>query len=652
MAQENNDDTNDDLLYDILVYREWPQTQDNRSLSITDADFNTNKNSSWYTYLSNWSSSVKVPSLYDPPPEVMRLIQSAPSWKFSLSPDGSLLAVLQEYLLEFYSSKDNFTVSISKKRLERDPQPHLRIIQWSPDSSLLVVTSSRGAVDLYDAYGYLVYAVFSQRLPQNETVNEDFGTVESKGYAYAGAFFSNARVKSREWLYELILVDYRGSINSFLLSPSGYQEYSSMKLNHHYKYGVTAVAFSHHHNLLCVSGPIQNGQKEAISDENGPSIYGLTVWRLTNEQPHYELVLPHDHVEPKSMSWFYSRSPKQDHIFKLEESPNGDFLSALHISGNITVWHLPGLKRLTIWHLEEQPSHDDMNPSLMQNPRLRKRKKQFLNQPIKWHPLAVRWWDDHSLIIGRYSGGVTIVSLKNLDKNMLGDSAEFFAGTAHLSRCFGKGFFVLEREISNRRQKMPSENDNTEDSLENLDFNHESSEEDEDEEESNSFLIKGQKLATQLAYSITESERFAPPRKRPRMTYHTYKLLALVSTTPEELYERKIEMEEYGEALILAQHYSLDSDHVYERQWRLSNLSNLAISDYLTKIKRRSLVLRECLRTVPNDIEAIRTLLMYGLQETDLNVLEMIEHEEDEGRFVKPKRSTGMLILFKLKYFF
>jgi hypothetical protein len=35
------------------------------------------------------------------------------------------------------------------------------------------------------------------------------------------------------------------------------------------------------------------------------------------------------------------------------------------------------------------------------------------------------------------------------------------------------------------------------------------------------------------------------------------RLLSLTSTTPEELYSRKIEMEEYGEALILAQHYNL-----------------------------------------------------------------------------------------------
>ena len=84
------------------------------------------------------------------------------------------------------------------------------------------------------------------------------------------------------------------------------------------------------------------------------------------------------------MRWFFGRkSLEQDHISKLEESPNGDLLCALHISGSISVWRLPGLHQLTLWPLSEQPCHDDMNPTLMQNPRLKKRKKQFLNQPFK-----------------------------------------------------------------------------------------------------------------------------------------------------------------------------------------------------------------------------------------------------------------------------
>ena len=594
MMDDSTDETSEDLLYDILVYREWPQSQDHRSLSISDNDAVTPNRASWSSYLSIWPAAAKVAGIYDPPQEVMKLIHSSPAWKFSLSPDATLLAVLQENLLEFFSSRDNFSVSIAKVRMIRDRQPYLRLIEWSPDSSLLVVTSSVGAVDLYDAYGFLVYSVFSQRLPQNEAVNEEFGGIQSKGYAYAGAFFTNCRVKSREWLYELILVDYRGTVNSFLLSPSVYQEFSSMRLTSHYKYGVSAVSFSNHHNLLIVAGPIQTQQQSTNKDATkGPSAFGLSVWRLLSEAPHYQRVEPHDAPDIKSIRWFrqlsYSRSVEQDHISKLEESPNGEYLSALHISGSISIWRLPGLHQLTLWPLLEQPCHDDMNPSLMQNPRLKKRKKQFLNQPLKWHALDVKWWDEQSLVIARLSGGVTIVPLNNLDKNMLGDSAEFFAGTSHLSKCFGKGFFVLEREITDRRQKSRSEGTEEDDSFDRMKSNQSESSDDEDDEEA-SLLIKGKRLATHAAYLVTESERFAPPRKRPRLTYHNYKLLALLSTTPEELFGRKIEMEEYGEALILAQHYNLDSDQVYERQWKLSNMSTTAISDYFTKIKRRSLV--------------------------------------------------------------
>ena len=52
----------------------------------------------------------------------------------------------------------------------------------------------------------------------------------------------------------------------------------------------------------------------------------------------------------------------------------------------------------------------------------------------------------------------------------------------------------------------------------------------------------------------------------------------------------------------MAQHYGLDSDQVYERQWRLSDMSVAAISDYLGKVKRRATVLKECLNTVPSGL--------------------------------------------------
>lgn len=46
-------------------------------------------------------------------------------------------------------------------------------------------------------------------------------------------------------------------------------------------------------------------------------------------------------------------------------------------------------------------------------------------------------------------------------------------------------------------------------------------------------------------YLVTEMERFAPPRKRPRTITKNYRLVSLRSTTPEELYQRKVRVSCY-----------------------------------------------------------------------------------------------------------
>lgn len=48
----------------------------------------------------------------------------------------------------------------------------------------------------------------------------------------------------------------------------------------------------------------------------------------------------------------------------------------------------------------------------------------------------------------------------------------------------------------------------------------------------------------------------------------------------------QIDSEEYGEALSLARAYNLDSDLVYQRQWRKSTVSIASIQDYLVRDRR------------------------------------------------------------------
>ena len=91
-------------------------------------------------------------------------------------------------------------------------------------------------------------------------------------------------------------------------------------------------------------------------------------------------------------------------------------LCALHSTGDISIWHLPSLRLYKLIPLDLQPGFDDINPNLLQNPKLKRKKNMFLKNPLKWLPTYIRWWDNDSIVVSRYSGGVTILKVSE-DEN-------------------------------------------------------------------------------------------------------------------------------------------------------------------------------------------------------------------------------------------
>ncbi|KAL0164779.1 hypothetical protein M9458_040532, partial [Cirrhinus mrigala] len=63
---------------------------------------------------------------------------------------------------------------------------------------------------------------------------------------------------------------------------------------------------------------------------------------------------------------------------------------------------------------------------------------------------------------------------------------------------------------------------------------------DSDSDEESSAKARYFGYVKQGLYYVTEMERFAPLRKRPRTVIKNYRLVSLRSTTPEELYQRKV----------------------------------------------------------------------------------------------------------------
>ena len=61
-----------------------------------------------------------------------------------------------------------------------------------------------------------------------------------------------------------------------------------------------------------------------------------------------------------------------------------------------------------------------------------------------------------------------------------------------------------------------------------------------DDDDDLDLLSRSARYVKHGLYYVTDIERFQPPRKKPRLVARTYRLLGLKSTTPEELYTRKV----------------------------------------------------------------------------------------------------------------
>jgi hypothetical protein len=108
----------------------------------------------------------------------------------------------------------------------------------------------------------------------------------------------------------------------------------------------------------------------------------------------------------------------------------------------------------------------------------------------------------------------------------------------------------------------------------------------------------------------------------------------------------------------------LDPDLVYQTQWRKSEFSVNAIQKFLSKVSKRSWVLNECVSRVPDNLEATRELINFGLRGANLETLISIG-KTDNGKFTsteanndtdnnvsKIKLKNVKLIYYIISYYF
>ncbi|KAK2578040.1 hypothetical protein KPH14_008457 [Odynerus spinipes] len=608
---EGTDDlSNGPILYELLEYfvrKQEPELIKCKNDTVILPTTGTIKNA--LRYLNN---------RYSLPESISQYISLTLPWKLAVGDSGRLLALLQENVIEIRKAKDEYSSIIGKASVPKDAFPQWRKLAWSPDGTILVLASSNGYVSFYNSLGNNIFNISPKTISQNPHILE-------AGDAIASMMFLDPKTKNEKWSYEFILITYSGLLKSYYISLSnGFNFNYEFSFGNFYKNGVNAVVYDEKHSLFYVAGNTITRKLTSTASETG-----LTSWRLLNDYPYCKLSFTfNENAEVKSRFSLWNIIPTlnfrvESIIFNIRISPNNESLICLHTDGSVSLWRLPNLMLQNKWKLLEQPDFNISNPLGLI------KLKKFPSGFTEFHPIDIGWWSNQAIIIARYSGSISVCSLKNLS-NLLGSSPEFLAAQPQICELGpDRGFLCLDCETFITSKKRNRES-NHEGQL--LEASSES-EKENDELEPITILNYTTNLVQSTLYSITDMERFQPKRKRSKVLYRTYRILGLKSTTPEELYTRKIDIEEYEEALILANTYNLDTDLVYQTQWRKSKLSLTAIHEHLSKVTKRSWVLNECVTRVPDTIEAARELLNFGLKGANLETLLAIG-ECDDGKFV------------------
>uniref|UniRef100_G3U4J3 Neuroblastoma-amplified sequence N-terminal domain-containing protein n=1 Tax=Loxodonta africana TaxID=9785 RepID=G3U4J3_LOXAF len=349
------------ILYDLLVNTEWPpetevqQPRGNRKHGASFIITKAIRDRLLFLRQYIWYS----PAPFLLPDGLVRLVNKQINWHLVLASNGKLLAAVQDQCVEIRSAKDDFTSIIGKCQVPKDSKPQWRRVAWSYDCTLLAYAESAGTVRVFDLMGSELFVIS----PASSFAGD-------LSYAIAGLIFLEYKA-SAQWSAELLVINYRGELRSYLVSVEtnqSYQESHSFSFSSYYPHGINTAIYHPGHRLLLVGGC-----ENAEAGLSKASSCGLSAWRVLSGSPYYKQVTSSGDrvvVVPKTLGLlrilsvkFYSRQEQeQDGIFKMSLSPDGTLLAAIHFSGKLSIWAIPSLKQQGEWNQNEQPGYDDLNP--------------------------------------------------------------------------------------------------------------------------------------------------------------------------------------------------------------------------------------------------------------------------------------------------
>ncbi|XP_045779272.1 neuroblastoma-amplified sequence-like isoform X2 [Maniola jurtina] len=531
-------------------------------------------------------------------------------WHIALGDEGKVIAVLTDNILEIRTKRSEYATIAARTTVSRDGYSQWRKLVWSPDCSFIVVAYGNGVVSFFDLTASNLF-----NIPADCSRPGGMECTDNT-HAVSDIIFRPLRVKDTKWNWEVLVVTYDGKLRGYLVSVT-----EGCKLHHSFRFpgGVAAASYCEPHATLYVAGV----PRAPYKDPSSPVSAGITAWRLLNDEPFYKLSVVSDELETQlanerfhlHMPMLFSKN--MNFIIRMVTSPDNSKLVCIHCNGDISVWRLPLLKAERRFRLAEQPQHSLQNPLTPdQGPK----------DPALYIPADVNWWSNEEIIVSRFSGAVTVCGIKDM-LNILGKKPEFFQGTPKVTCAYDGAFMALECESN----VLPARKSRSDESMEVVKA---------EAEIEDSMLEVAKELFKTVLYAITDIETFQPKPRKITVVSRIYRLLGVKSTTPTELFSRKIESGSYTEALTLAETFNLDSDLVYQQQWRKNPVSTDAIQNYLSKVSKKIWAVHQCVDRLPESLQAAKELLHFGLELTNEKILDEINKDLPEDEWKDPDSVT------------
>ncbi|XP_076799505.1 NBAS subunit of NRZ tethering complex-like [Clavelina lepadiformis] len=612
------------LLYDIVHLLDWPQEKEVKSPGeakrLANTLFKAGKDIVSTAAKRAWGllHLAGVPqkqlSLTITPDALIQLKIQKNRWACSISPCGKIFIIAQSNLLETWLV-DDISEAYGSYKFSELQVLHQAKLAWTNDSSIFAVSLDQQKVHVFDTKCKSLVA-FDLAPPGSESSSLCMSD------NICSMIFMETRNDNKDFPWELLILTYSGLSKIYFISPlGGFELYHEFNFGKDYVYGISSAFIDESTRVLIIGGSSNNFSKD--DNKITASKVGITRWRILSDYPFYkslpdEVSTNKDKFRPGLLRRISSLSVdvlsklysmKMNGIYAMALSPDHTKLAAIHFAGVLSFWSFPSMKLTSKWSLENQPCYDQTNPSMAS--RFGKKKK--VEDQLGPFPFDIAWWNDDALIISRCSGGLTIVTVKDSSLvNLFGEQCEWIAPHCKIASTLNEKFYILECIIEVERSAT----------ADNLHFG--------DTDEKNAFHNM-----MEIARSwVGMEEKYVKDRVHTRK----YCLSALTKTTPEELYERKLDDKEFGEALSIAQAYNLDCDKVFQRRWKISPVSRATIQDYLGKVQNLMWVFRECTDRVPDTIDDTKELFSFALRVTDLDKMAKLvtsdvdpdEEEEDD----------------------